>query len=149
MGRKHDPTPLKVVRGSRRINPNEPTAPEGKPSCPRWLPAAAKAEWKRITPILVEMGLLSTADMASLAGYCAAFARWQEAEKELEKDGPVLTAPSGYAQPSPYIAIANKALVLMRSFAADFGLSPSSRSGISVPGRKPEDKMDAFLRRAK
>ena len=143
------PTQLKVLRGNpgrRPLNKREPQPPSARPSCPRWLTAEARKEWRRIVPVLEEMGLLFEADRASLAGYCAAYARWKEAEEAIACYGLVVKAPSGYVMPVPHIAIANKSLVLMRQFAADFGLNPSSRSGIVVAdAEKDRDPFERFL----
>ncbi len=40
------------------------------PSCPAFLMPQAKKEWKRITPILAEYGLISKLDRQALAHYC-------------------------------------------------------------------------------
>jgi len=49
---------------------------------------------------------------------------------------------TGYVQPSPWLAIANKQLELMAKFMAEIGLTPSARSRLSVQmprGPKPWD----------
>jgi phage terminase small subunit len=42
-------------------------------------------------------------------------------------------------QPSPWLAISNKSVELMHKFAAELGLSPASRSRVTIKpmGRKP------------
>ena len=50
---------------------------------------------------------------------------------------------------SPYLSIADQALEMMRKLMTEFGLTPSSRSRIRVPG-DPEgaDELDRFLEEA-
>ena len=50
----------------------------------------------------------------------------------------LLKLPSGYLQPSPWLAIANKQLELMAKYMAELGLSPVSRT--RVEARPPHEK---------
>lgn len=142
------PTPLKIVEGTARadrLNPNEPKPPVSIPSCPSGLSAGAKAEWRRIAPALEDMGLLSQIDRAALAGYCELYARWQKAEREIQKPaakggGEVVTTPNGSLQVSPWVSISRAALSEMRKFASEFGLTPASRSKVSAEPPKKEEK---------
>jgi P27 family predicted phage terminase small subunit len=106
----------------------------------------AKAEWKRISRELLSVGLLTEVDRSALAAYCAAFARWVKAEKELQNMPAVVKAPSGYPMPNPYIGIANTALDQMRKFLTEFGMTPASRSRIQVePASCDADPFAAFM----
>ena len=42
--------------------------------------------------------------------------------------------PSGYVQQNPWLTIANKQLELMHKYLGEFGLSPVSRSRVSLAG---------------
>jgi P27 family predicted phage terminase small subunit len=133
-GRRPKPTALKMLQGNpgkRALNANEPK-PTGIPSCPRHLSAAAKQEWKRISRELIAIGLLTKIDRAALAAYCAAYARWIEAEDNVAKFGHVVKAPSGYPIQNPYLSIANTCLDQIRKFATEFGLTPASRSRLQI-----------------
>lgn len=44
----------------------------------------------------------------------------------------LLKLPSGYVQQNPWLTIANKQLELMHKYLSEFGLSPVSRSRVSV-----------------
>jgi P27 family predicted phage terminase small subunit len=94
-------------------------------------------------PELRRLGLLTVVDRAALAGYCQSYARWVQAEKVLEK-GMTFTTSTGYIQQRPEVAIAQKSLQLMKSFLIEFGLTPASRTRLSVP-EKEEDELDAIL----
>jgi len=98
----------------------------------------AKREWARIAPELESLGLLTIVDRAALAGYCQAYARAMQAEQRVQKKGLIFTTNTGYVQQRPEVAIAQKSWQLVRAFAAEFGLTPSSRSRIEVkePGEE-------------
>ena len=70
MGRRGPPptpTPILRARGSplatRRRELTEAKGPAGKPRCPQWLDADAKAAWRQVVPLLEQMGVLLHAVM--------------------------------------------------------------------------------------
>lgn len=133
------PTALRLLNNNashRPINKNEPVPPAGFPDMPKGMSADAKKEWKRIAPVLYDMGVLSTIDTAALEAYCECYARWRKAERELAKSSMVYMA-KGYPILNPYLSIANKAMVEMRRFMQEFGITPASRSRISTSGAQP------------
>jgi P27 family predicted phage terminase small subunit len=144
------PTAFRIAEGNRShrpLNKREPQPALGVPQCPKWLTAEAKREWKRITPELDNLGLLAHVDQAALAGYCQCFARWQEAEKFIEEHGTVCTMRDDkgnvkWTQPVPQVGIATKMMDRMHRFAAEFGLTPASRTRIQVSSGAPG--MDAL-----
>lgn len=134
-GRKPKPTHLKVLEGNpgrRPINGREPKPPRDVPTCPSHLGPSAKAEWKRLAGVLNRIGMLTTVDRAALAVYCQSWGRWVEAERKLQETPPLLKTPAGYVQQSPWLSIANKERELMARYMAELGLTPSSRSRLSV-----------------
>lgn len=146
-GRKPKPTHLRLIEGNpgkRPLLENEPKPRPVAPTCPAWLNTKAKKEWQRVVPELKALGLLTVVDGAALAGYCQAYARWREAEEAIEKYGMIGKTESGYVQQLPYVSIAQKSAQLMKAFATEFGLTPSSRSRISVPP-KLDDDMEGLL----
>ena len=143
-GRKPKPTKLKIISanpGKRPINDSEPD-PDKSPVCPdapEHLSDAAKAEWGRMAPSLYDIGLLTKIDVSALEAYCTAYARWVEAEDKIRAHGMIVKSPKGYPMQSPYLAIANRAVDQMRGFLTEFGMTPSSRSRVSVGGKKKSD----------
>ncbi len=107
------------------------------PACPPHLQGEARREWYRTGRKLRDCGLLTEIDKAALALYCQAWARWLEAEEALKAYGVVLKSPNGFPMPSPYLAIANKAMEQMARLLAEFGMSPSARSRVTVEARRP------------
>lgn len=86
------------------------------------------------------MGVLSITDRAALAAYCQAWARWVEAEEKLRETPMLIRTPSGYAQQSPWLSIANKQMELMGRYMAELGLTPAARARLpanAVPDAGP------------
>jgi P27 family predicted phage terminase small subunit len=111
------------------------------PNCPRHLKGAALKEWKRITVELEKLGLISQIDRAALAMYCTAWGRHVDAEEELHRQGAaglVDTTPNGFRIQGVYLNISNKAMEQCKSFLAEFGMSPSSRSRVTPGDLTPD-----------
>ena len=147
-GPKPKPTRLKVLEGNpgkRRLNRKEQKPERGIPPCPGWLCAEAKREWRRISPELHRLGLLTLVDLGVLAGYCQAWARWAEAERFIEENGSTMTLRDDkgnvkWVQAVPQVAIGVKMLEKVRQFGAELGLSPSSRTRLeaeALPSPEP------------
>ena len=160
MGRKPKPSNLKILNGNpgkRPLNKNEPKPEVSVPSCPSCLTATARTEWRRITKELKALELLTQIDRTALAAYCQAYGRWVEAENGLKASGLIITTEpqtnkkgkrtgGGNIIPNPLVGIANTAMKLMHSYLVEFGMTPSSRSRISVPGKKNKgDKAESYF----
>ena len=99
--------------------------------CPNWLEPEAKKEWRRLAPVLIGAGILTSADAVPFAGYCQAYARWKEAEEQVSRLGMVYKEKdTERVRPNPYIAIARSAFAEVKSLAAEFGLTPANRTAI-------------------
>lgn len=140
-GRPPKPTSLKLVHGNpgrRPIEKGEAMPLVEVPDYPEHLTAEAKAEWDRITPLLLRYRLVTVIDTAALALYCQAYGRWKEAESKIAEmrgkggDGLLVKAPSGYPIQNPYLAIANRAMEDCHKYLQQFGLSPSARTRVTV-----------------
>lgn len=146
-GPRPQPTQLRVLRGNpskRPLPKNEPTPDAKLPPAPRHLSDEARREWRRIGRELERLGLVSQIDRALLTAYCSAWGRLVEAETMLRKYGSVVKTPNGMLVQSPYLQIVNKATEQLAKIAPEFGMSPSSRSRVSVPTQAPAD--DPFAR---
>lgn len=148
-GPKPTPAALKAVTGSRLrlaadlgegINP-----PVRAPAMPRHLVGPARAEWKRITPHLLDLGLLTELDRAPLTLYCNAWGdvvllstqlaaerkRMVEAGRP-ETDAMWATLPSGIARPTVLVKLLADAEARCDRALAHFGLSPAQRSRVTA-----------------
>ncbi len=137
-GRKATPPGVNKVRGNPgKRAPRQPTlaAPAGAPTPPDFLNERARAEWGRIVPELLALGVLSTVDRAALALYCLAYARLEEAEEQIrESPGLVVMTTNGNAVQNPYLSVANKAMEQMHRYLSEFGLTPASRMRVPKAG---------------
>jgi P27 family predicted phage terminase small subunit len=140
------PTRLKLLQGTFRKDraPKHEPEPRGIASCPLGLDPDAKAEWKRIAPELTRLGLRTSVDRAAFSAYCASYATWRHADKEIQEKGLTITTTRGVVK-NPAVLIASDQLKLMALYIAKFGLSPSDRNRISAtPKGDHEEKEDDF-----
>jgi P27 family predicted phage terminase small subunit len=99
---------------------------------------------------LAACGLLTVVDRAALEAYCESYAQWKEAMEALRENGLTFATETGYVQQRPEVAIANSAPKAMRAFMGEFGMTPSSRSRVRVPGKGEEaDPFAEFLAQSK
>lgn len=171
------PTALKLLEGNpgkRALNLADGVNPRIEvPSAPRHLGDMAKKEWKRITPLLQELGLVSGLDLAALALYCQAYGRLCELETafagqvKIEEDKGASYAdavyrvsysvtPSGYAQQSVITQLIKSHREQVNRHLMHFGLSPAARGRVSpsnyidptmtLPGVDPRPQAPGFAR---
>lgn len=120
------------------------------PTAPKHLGQEARKEWKRITPLLEELGLISGLDRAALGLYCQAVGRLSELETSfnskvellIERDGMLYpdavfavshsVTPSGYAQQSVLVQLIKSAREQVNRYLMHFGLSPAARGRVQA-----------------
>lgn len=148
-------------RSKKPLPKNEPqpdlgTAP---PAAPDYLDEAAAAEWNRLARQLWLNGILGLEDWTAFAGYCESFSDWMRYNEMIaaqsrkarqaadaaqafdapesvllpEYDGRIVGTSNGNLIQSPIVALRNTARRDCLKFATEFGLTPSSRSRVSVP----------------
>lgn len=160
------PTALKLIAGNpgkRSLNLADGVNPRIEiPTPPKHLSATARKEWKRITPILEELGLISGLDIAALTIYCESYAALVDLQtarnakvcKRVDEGMPYAEAvldvsigvtPSGYQQQSVLVQLINSHRDQVHRYLAHFGLSPAARARVtpsnfvqqSLPGIDP------------
>lgn len=139
-GRKPKPSHLKAVQGNagkRGINHDEPQADSlaEVPLPPKWLHPCGIQMWERVAPWLVGSKILSESDIPNLEAYCAAYARWRQAEEDIAKNGIVVPGMNSDIK-NPACTVANESLKQMTTFGSALGLDPASRARLAVPGAK-------------
>lgn len=115
------------------------------PRAPEHFDEAALAEWRRITPHLKRLGLISQIDRAALVAYCDAWSEYVWAVGEIKRlnaeepegerhgsRGRIWDTPSGYKQISVAVQIRNRAAEQLARWLAEFGMSPSARSRVTA-----------------
>jgi P27 family predicted phage terminase small subunit len=94
----------------------------GGPVCPDYLSPEAAAHFAEIVESLKGVVKLIAADADALAMYCAAFVRWEEAERHLEKEGCVIRGKI-----NPWFKISCRCAKQLSRIGKQLGLSPLSR----------------------
>jgi len=89
------------------------------PRVPGWLSEEARAEWRRIMPLLVERRILTDSDLAMVEAYCVAIGRVRALERAIQKADEI---------DAGMIRLQDKLIQTARQLAAELGLTPVSRS---------------------
>jgi len=144
-GRPAKPTKLKVLQGTDRadrLNENEPKPMEYKkiPKPPYYLDYYAKKEWERVAPILVDVGLLTKADLSMFQDYCEMHAHCIRLNKKIRDEGYDFETDKGYMQRKPATTIIKDFMSEKQKLANMLGLSPSARTNIEI--EKPDNNKD-------
>jgi P27 family predicted phage terminase small subunit len=145
---KPKPTHLKLLTGNpgkRKLNKNEPCAASSLPHPPSWLTARAKAIFRLLVKRIDGMGYASSSHTESL-GLCAwRLDQVEQCEAVIRTEGMTYgTETMGGStmwRSRPEVALQSEAARHAQSLLCEFGLTPSSASKVSVPG-KP--KSNAF-----
>ena len=137
---------------------DNPQPASGIPEMPKGMPAAARREWRKITVLLLTHGLLSLVDGKALAQYCIAVARSEEAQKLIDKYGPVIQTSFlndegvqivGDLKTNPAVTQAMQWAKIMKSFLIEFGLTPASRRNLKISKIATNDPGEDFMNRRK
>lgn len=115
------------------------------PDAPDHLTEGALQEWNRVIPLLETMGIIADLYRAPLAVYCQAWGRYVHAERklaELGDDELVSTTPSGYKQIGVWLQVSNRAAEQMKTFASEFGMTPSAINRVS--GATPQGDLFGY-----
>ncbi len=141
-GPKKTSTKILTIRGSWRAKdrPTEQTGSYKRPEMPKYLTGDARTEWLRVLPILESMGVLAEGDGIMLGLYCDAYADFKEARNTLKKEGKIHSSPNGYMYQHPAVAMKDRAWEKIKKVCVEFGLSPSSRTGLAALPKSRDTK---------
>lgn len=130
--------PLRAADLSDGVHPEV-----GLPPMPKHLSREARSEWKRVTPLLLELNLLTKIDRAALERYCRIYGRWQQVERALTaaqdkaisegrdpSDALWAATPTGFARESILARLARELAHRVEQAEACFGMNPSSRARV-------------------
>lgn len=161
-GRKPKPTQQQInegdpaKRGKKKLVDKlkaEPKTVRGLPAAPAHLSAVAKAAWKFWKVELEGMQLDSRPDAQMLEGACVNYARAVEADRLLAISGILVVEPifdgerkvvGAKMKSHPAVAISNSSWRNVRAFCSEFGLSPVSRTRLTL--EKAENPTDDLLK---
>ena len=135
-------TKKKIVKEAKEKEGNKKRrggCESGTPFCPAWLDIMAKREWRRIAPVLKKLGLLTVIDRTALAGYCQSYARWRNAEMLITKHN-MYYKKKDTIKTMPFVREAQKYLEICKAMCVEFGMTPSSRGRMMMPGESVNEK---------
>lgn len=141
-GRPRLPNETLKLHGSRLAERREAESPSfknGMGSCPEWLSAEAKAEWRRLVKEIESVGWMGRKpDRAALTCLCESFGDFQQLLRAIkdalslndgEYDGPLMQL----------VRLKNAAAERVVKYAAEFGFTPASRSKVVKPSKATND----------
>lgn len=148
-GRKPLPTKLKVLRGTDRpdrANDAEPT-PEIPDSLkpPAWMKRkVAREAFAEMAARLYRLGLYTELDAMQLELLCQTYAKWREATRRSNVDP--LVSPKGGSYMNPSLSAELALGKRLQAIMTEFGLSPSSRTRLTVGEKESADPLEDFLK---
>ncbi len=151
-GPRPTPTRLAAVRGfpgKRRPNDQEPEPPSSPtvPVCPEWIGDYGRALWAQQAPISHQIGTLTDADVPAFTAWCEAWDTYRRAVEALRESLTHVTHTNGETA-RPEATLRKQALADWTRLAAEFGLTPASRTRIKAHPPSPHvDPVDAFMGR--
>jgi P27 family predicted phage terminase small subunit len=151
-GRMPKPTALRNLMGRshKKKNSREPQFPAADvvPYAPKWLCPPAREEWRRLIGYLIQAGLYTEADRSTLALYCQAFGRAQQAEERIGQlaDGAADDGHRGQVT-SVWERMAERRTDQARKLLAEFGLSPAERSRVVADVPEAPDELEQLFNR--
>jgi P27 family predicted phage terminase small subunit len=110
---------------------------------PDWLAPEAKLEWARVMPEIA--GGVESIDVATLAGYCEAWARYVAAERTIEAEGTVIVLRDDKgtvrgAIPAPAVGISRTYFDRWLKAAKELGMTPAARGARPTASGATQDK---------
>jgi P27 family predicted phage terminase small subunit len=134
-------------RGVRKLQERlaaEPKAEAGFPGCPDHLEGLAREAWDFLAEQIESMGIDKRPDALMLEGACVNYARAVQADQQVTREGITVQETSVTddgevivlkTKANPAVAVSNAAWRHLRAFASEFGLSPVSRTRITIEKR--------------
>lgn len=139
------PTALRVLHGDRkdRINTDEPQPDAGDVAPPDWLGDRALDVWDAYAPELEAKRVLTPWDVEAFANWCDAVARRRDAAEHVDEEGAVVELnvfnkngelTGTRRAKNPWLLALDAADAQVQRYGARFGLTPSDRAGLKIPG---------------
>jgi P27 family predicted phage terminase small subunit len=124
----------------------------GQPKMPTHLSRAAKAEWRRLVPLLLERGSLTSCDSSMLSIYCETHGRWLAAKADVEANGLTITvsvldkhgAAVTTRRTNPALRTLENCERSLRAFLREFGMTPATRERILPAQEQPKQVKTIF-----
>lgn len=146
-GPAKEPRELSILKGGKdsRIPKNAVVPPPGDPTKPAGLSRDAAAVWDHVMAEMRATKAIKPVDAEVLEVYCTTVVRWREAERRLVLEGPLVEGQKGEMVKNPLHQIVRDNAHVIRVYAREMGLTPSARSGITLPEATPDGQGAARL----
>lgn len=144
---KDQQRPVRSTRAKSKIPPAAPVILVGGEKPPAWLKGEGLAEWNRLAPILVQVKLLSVADVGAFARYCRNFALWLKLRKEMDDEGATYESESNHGKlkrAHPAFLIADRVERQLLASEDRFGLNPAERQRLFATRAQTGQTGDLF-----
>lgn len=127
------PSRLKEIHGTGQAKATEPKPLRVElPSAPSYLDERATELWNKLAPELSRLGLLTIVDLEALAAACMSFSLAVQAAHQIKTEGLIVPDGQNRSHKNPAFQILRDSLATYKSFAQEFGLTPSSRTRLSA-----------------
>lgn len=124
---------LEGNRGHRPLNKSEPKFENAACEVPGDFDETAKKELLRIFPILSGSGILTEADIEALYSYCRLYSTVIMCQRNIKRYRLFRrNKKTGELKVNPAVNVRDKAMQQMRQFMIEFGMTPASRTKLSV-----------------
>ena len=153
-GPRPEPTIIKMAKGNpgkRPLNKSEPKPPSDDIKPPSWVTGVSLEKWEEVVPKLVGMGVMTNADVDTIARYCTMHEQFVKYLEQVRRclDVLVIRDDAGkvkYMQSTPAATMQSKLATAMLRIEQEFGLTPSARSGLSATKQEgPQDELAEFF----
>lgn len=152
-GPRPEPTIIKIAKGNpgkRRLNESEPKPAADAIQPPDWVTGVARSKWDEVVPKLIGMGVMTNADIDTIARYCTMHEQYVKYLEQVRRglDVLVIRDEKGkvkYMQSTPAATMMTKLAASMLRIEQEFGLTPSARSGLSASKTQEKDELSAFF----
>jgi P27 family predicted phage terminase small subunit len=145
-GQKPKPAVQKKLEGNpgkRKIDDLLEFEPCKSMAPPAFLDAIAKSEWRRVAKYLISKGVLTAPDRTALVLYCSCWSQLVESTKIIHKEG-LIVSVRGETKAHPAARMRFNAITQLRQLCIEFGMTPSARGRIQIPGDVKDDD-DSWL----
>lgn len=152
-GPRPEPTIIKMAKGNpgkRPLNKSEPKPPSDDITPPDWVTGVARSKWDEVVPKLIGMGVMTNADIDTIARYCTMHEQFVKYLEQVRRGLDVLVIRDDkgkvkYMQSTPAATMMTKLAASMLRIEQEFGLTPSARSSIATTQNKQQDDLEAFF----
>ena len=157
------PSRLKILMGNpgkRPLNEDEPqpdALDDFSPPDHIENDELAVRKWDEAVRVLYDMQVMTIADRETLARYCLVWSHWMQMREKCRQFGREIMHYEAdpnrtdgrlrikWAQPAPWAVDEKAARKDLLQLEREFGLTPSSRSQVTIHSNKADDPFEAFL----